>query len=202
MEREGSPSQLRGSAFEQRVLSALQKLEQIGFARQIKLQDRVRDVDGHVRKIDISCILCTLVIDLRLSIECKSRERALSLDDVNQIKVFKRELPERNLFWLVVEGPVGTHVLEALKRAGISIYQIDDLESIINDIHAKYNTSGIESLRQTTRMLSMMSPFLYGQAAASLRIEELKLLSDLKDVHAAISNCGSYYSERIYDSDD
>jgi hypothetical protein len=148
----------RGSVFEERVLSAIKKLEAIGFAKALTFQDRVRDQDGNVGKIDIAFVLHTHLIDLLISIECKGRERPISLVDINEIKLLKQGLPERNLFWLVVEDAADANSLKSLGGAGIAIYDIDTLEELIDDINNKYRKSDIGKARFEAKMLSKIWP--------------------------------------------
>lgn len=110
MPRRDKGSISRGSRFEIRVSQAIRRLETIGFAKDLKLQDRVKDRDGHARKVDLSFVLCTWAVEILVSVECKSRNKLITLDEVDQIKVFRRELPERNIFWLVVDGDAGATV--------------------------------------------------------------------------------------------
>ena len=189
----------RGRGFEDRVTNAIKKLQKIGFACAIKAQDRVRDRDGNVRRVDITFVLCTWAIELLISVECKSRGRPVSLDDVDQIRVFKQQLPERNLFWVVSEGPIGENALRALKSAGISAYQIEELELIIGDICRAYKNTSIPQIRKGTRMLSKMMPTLYGASAETLEHYELKVLAPLPDVHEALANAGSTILRPIAD---
>lgn len=142
-------SNLKGKNFEERVFIAIQRLEDLGFARELKFQDKVLDKNGNSRKIDISFILCTDMIELRISVECKSRERNLTLDDINQIKIFKSELPERNLFWIVTDSNAGENVLKSLKNDGISFYEINELELIISNLCKDFKNSNIITLRRT-----------------------------------------------------
>jgi len=124
----------RGSRFEARVRKSIKRLEKLGFARDLKSQDYVKDRDGNLRKVDLPFVLSTWAVEILISVECKSRNKPISLDQVDQIKVFKNELPERNIFWLVIEGDAGENVKIALESAGISLYNIADLERIIDHI--------------------------------------------------------------------
>ena len=148
----------RGARFEARVHKAIERLERIGFVRDLRSQDYVKDRDGNSRKVDLSFVLCTWAVEILVSVECKSRNRPISLDQVDQIKVFKTELPERNIFWLVVEGDTGENVKVALESAGISLYVIDDLERIIDHMRRSFRKSRIKRLRRSTHMFSMMDP--------------------------------------------
>jgi hypothetical protein len=127
-------SSLRGTQFERRVLRCLEALGVAGFASQIRHQEQVNDRDGNRRKVDISFILPTSVMDLHITVECKSKRRILSLDDVDQLRLLKLSLPRRNLFWLISEGAVNSSVRLALEGAGIGYYSIKKFEEIVSDI--------------------------------------------------------------------
>lgn len=127
-----------GSTLESRVARILGKLVSAGLARNLQSQDRVRDSNGCIRKIDFSMTLCTNLVEIDVTIECKYKTKPLSLDDIDQIKTYKRELPERNIFWLVYEGSLSDNVREALKNLGISAYSVDELRAIVDDRIAKY----------------------------------------------------------------
>lgn len=163
----------RGTRFEERVFLAITKLEQKGFAKRITLHDQVADRDGNTRTVDLTFILQVLFVEILVSVECKSRGRHLSLGEVDQIKTFKQELPERNIFWLVSEGGIGKNAAKALKKAGIAFYQIKDFEDIIDEICSRYDR--VEWLRAHTRMLSGMCPSAHAAAQYALSRAEEKL---------------------------
>jgi hypothetical protein len=174
----------RGSVFEDRVLSAIKKLEAIGFAKALTFQDRVRDQDGNVGEIDIAFVLHTHLIDLLISVECKGRERPISLAVINQIKVLKEGLPERNLFWLVVEDAADANSLTSLSGAGIALYDIDTLEELINNIDNKYRKSDIGKARFEAKMLSKIWPSMFWEVSYRLQRKEIACLEGFEDAHA------------------
>jgi hypothetical protein len=177
-----------GSVFEERVLSAIKKLEAIGFAKALTLQGRVRDEDGNVGKVDIAFVLHTHLIDLLISVKCKGRERPISLADINQIKVLKQGLPERNLFWLVVEDAVDVSSLTSLSGAGIALYDIDTLEEAINDINNKYKKSDIGKARFEAKILSKIWPSMFWEVSYRLQRREIACLEGFEDAHAIFVN--------------
>lgn len=190
----------RGPLFESRVVDAIRSLEQIGFARGIRTQETVVDRDGHPRKLDVSFVLCTYAIELLVSIECKSRKRPLTLDDINQIKTFKHELPERNIFWLVVEGSAGENVIAALRSAGISYYEIEDLEARIGRIVDSYRNSGLPELRHQKDMFSISRVwFAPGDEllTSAIHFLESALLLYFPDVHSKMSASNGKWQPRI-----
>jgi hypothetical protein len=69
----------------------------------------------------------TSAVEILVSIECKAKGRTISLDDVDQLKTFKQELPERNIFWLVYDGTINDSLRRALKSHGISAYSKAEL---------------------------------------------------------------------------
>jgi hypothetical protein len=174
----------RDSVFEERVLLAIKKLEAIGFAKALTFQDRVRDQDGNVGKIDIAFVLHTHLIDLLISVECKGQERPISLADINQIKVLKQGLPERNLFWLIVEDAADANSLTSLSGAGIALYDIDTLEKLISDINDKYRKSDIGKARCEAKMLSKIWPSMFWEVSYRLQRKEIACLEGFEDAHA------------------
>lgn len=169
----------RGIKLETRMRAAIEKLEKIGFAHDIKVQDQVKDRDGNIRKVDLSFILCTCLVDILVTVECKSRERTLTLHEVDQLKVLKTELPGRNIFWLVVDGEVSETVRTALKSAGIIHYSIDGLEQIIESICNQYKGSEIPRLRAQASQLSVMCFGAFWQTVNKIEDAERKLIKQL-----------------------
>jgi hypothetical protein len=191
---EAESTNRRGYTFEESVYAEIRRLEEIGFARDIRRQERVRDRNGNYRKVDVSFILVTWAVEILVSIECKSKGRSISLDDVDQLMTFKRELPERNIFWLVYEGSVNSSVRRALKSNGISAYSGKELFRIIKSLVQAYANSGIEFLRQNTAMLSDLDPIAYGESAAALKSVELRVLEPLSEVSTVLRTFGYYVS--------
>lgn len=150
----------RGVEFEKRVFESLNRLAELGLAKDIICQDHVVDRDRNIRKIDYTFVLRTNLADLLITIECKSKKRPLSLDDVDQIKIFKQELPERNLFWLVSEGSINTSASLALKSNGIKVYTIEELEDIVESLVLHFKIIGKSEKGISSNFLPMDIFFL------------------------------------------
>ncbi len=159
-----------GTNFEKRVFEILHHLVDAGLAKELRRQKYVKDRDGNTRKIDLSVVLCTNLVDLLVSIECKRKRRSLSLDDVDQIKTFKRELPVRNLFWLVYDGVINDSVRRALQNNGISAYSGDELERIVTDVVNTFRSSAgaINQARSQIRHFSVMDTYMQSHAENGL----------------------------------
>lgn len=157
---------MKGRDFERKIFILINGLEEVGLAKSIKLQDHVTDRDGNQRKIDLTFILCTNLVEINITVECKSKTRTISLDDIDQIKTFKNELPERNVFWFIYEGTINDNVRKSLRAKGISYYSYTQFEQIVKSILKKYSKlkGKIDSSKSVATMLSMMNPVAYGYA--------------------------------------
>ena len=169
-------------SFEQRVSVAIQKLEDTGLARSLTSWEKVEEQNGNEKPIDISFVLDTLIKDLKISIACCSRTRSISLQDINEVMELKSELPDKHIFWLVVEGSVNKKAHAVLKLAGITLHPIDKFESIISEIYTRYQTSNLNELRKMTAMISELRPALSPEFAHKQHVAERKLLKRFKDI--------------------
>jgi hypothetical protein len=172
----------RGPRFEERVCDALRLLENVGLATDIKRQDYVEDRDRNQRKVDISVTLRTNIVHIRVSMECKSRERTITLDEIDQIKMMRLELPERNIFWLIYEGQLGQNAAKALRRAGIATYSIEQFERIIDSICSARKEWHIDSLATKTARFSSMDPNAFALFASVLEDALIKCFEPLSDI--------------------
>jgi hypothetical protein len=145
------------------------------------------DRDGQTRKIDITFVLHTWAVDILVTVECKSHATALTLDEVDQLKVYKHDIPTRNVFWLVTDGHVSSSAAEALKSAGIAIYHVQELEDIVGAICRDSRSLRILGLRRLAARFSRMSHGTYGRLALELKDREGKLLRSLLEARAVHS---------------
>lgn len=127
----------RGVQFEARVLALIRRLERVGLATNVEHSTVVIDKSGVPRQVDISFTLRTLVVDIRVTVECKSKTRSLSLEDIDQIRLLRASLPARSIFWLVSESGLSANAASALLADGISHYAYKDLSRRIRAITLK-----------------------------------------------------------------
>jgi hypothetical protein len=128
----------KGTRFELRVLAALKRLERVGAVRDVKHKEAVKDRDGNLREIDLSFWLIAPPVEMRISVECKSRGRTLSIADIDQVKAFKNDLPARNIFWLISDGGLSKQAVKAISSAGINHYKIQKFEAVVTELEAIY----------------------------------------------------------------
>jgi hypothetical protein len=176
----------------QRAKSSIGTLSEIGFARDIELGEEIVDRDGNSRKVDLSFILTTWAVEIRVSAKCVSG--MVTIQQVDEITSLKAHLADRNIFWLITEQEPSPELKSTLKAAAISVYAIKDLEEIIKGIIRAYKGSRIEELRRQTRMFSVLSPDMYGRSAAMLRDEEMTVLAGLGDICDMLSKRNSDFS--------
>jgi hypothetical protein len=173
---------LRGISVEQRVLAALQKLEETGFARSITGWEKIDDWNKTSQLNHISLILHTQITDLNISIAFKSQLKPISVEDFHKIKRSKAAMPERNISWLVIEGPTNKNVRAAARSVGITLYPIDKLESIISEIYKRFKRSNLNELRTMTAMIFQLQPALCFEFEYEQHLAERKILTKLRDV--------------------
>lgn len=178
-----------GSSLERRTESIIQKLVDVGLAKQLCLHDTAQDRDGLGREIDLTFVLCTNLVDVRVSVECKSRKKPLSLADIDQIKTFKRDLPGRNVFWLVFQGALGANARDALSKSGISFYSVQELETIVAGIVTEYHKrrEGVHAAQQSIHRFSMLDTCTQSMAELSLHGALSSCFESLPDVSSAFS---------------
>lgn len=140
----------RGRSFEQKVFGVLRKLEQAGFARDLEMPAALVDRAGLTRRIDIAFTLVTDLIDIRILVECKARERNLSIGDVDQLRTLRMSLPKQNIYWLVSSGRISKTAQTALRDVGISFYQFNDLQERVQKAVrvARKRTRALQELRK------------------------------------------------------
>jgi hypothetical protein len=165
----------RGTNFEDKVYALLLELETVGLVHSVKKPDYIKDWYGNTRRVDVSFYLRSIAVEVLISVECKSHERPLAIDQIDQIRTFKNDLPRRNIFWLVFEGELNQNVMKTLKESGISYYSYDELKGLISSIKKSIedNKKEILSLISRIRMFSTMDPS--AQAWAEEQLEQLLL---------------------------
>jgi hypothetical protein len=178
----------REISFEQRVFIAIQKLEDTGLATSSTSREKVEEQNSIVSPVAISFVLDVLIKDLKICIACSGRASSISLEDINKIKELKSELPDRHVFWLVVEGSVNKKAHAVLKSAGITLHPIAKFESIISKIYTRYKTSNLNELRRMTAMIGQLRPALSPEFADKQHVAERKLLKRFKDLHRHLQN--------------
>jgi len=179
----------RGYLLEDKVAELLGHLGNRGLARDIKKNAYVKDRDGNTRKLDISFVLVTDLVEINVTIECKSRDSALSIDHTDQIRTFARDIPGRNIFWLITEAGLNASASTAVQQAGISHYTIAELRDLIETIIKRYDSLGIESLRSASAMFSGMHAALMSMTDECLAAMAFELYNGQPEVLAVLWDC-------------
>jgi hypothetical protein len=71
-------------------------------------------------------------------------------------------------FWLVFEGKVNANVKRAMASAGISLYEINSLEQIIEQLCLESKKRGLPERIKMTTLLSVMSPEMFSRSYEAL----------------------------------
>jgi hypothetical protein len=161
-----------GTELERAVYRLLSQLEEVGLVYDLRMPDYVEDVHKHLRRLDLSFHLRGVGIDVLINIECKGRKRPLTADQLDQLKTFKSEILDRNIFWFVYDGELTQSARETLDDCGIPYYRLDELDAAIAqvrrhiDLHSREITELIRRT-QPLRAQNMMECWrLLGEAAA------------------------------------
>jgi hypothetical protein len=179
----------RGYLLEDKVAELLEHLGSRGLARDIKKNAYVKDRDGNMRKLDISFVLITDLVEINVTIECKSKDNPLSIDHTDQIKTFARDIPGRNIFWLITEAGLNAHATTAVQLAGISHYTLTELRSLIETIIKRYDSLGIEGLRTASTMFGRMHAALMSMTDECLAAMAFELYDGQPEIVAVLWDC-------------
>jgi hypothetical protein len=145
----------RGKQFEQKVYDLLLNLEKDGFISDVRYQERVLDRDKNPRYLDFSfCTLSIPFFKFRVSVECKSRKRNITISEIDQIKVFQNET-ERNIFLLITEKPLSKSAENAIRKRGIEHITYDELVQAVSIV--KNNCEKLQHIQ--SKIDSLMCEF-------------------------------------------
>ena len=135
-----------GRALEDRVHDALNRLQRVGAVREVFRQHATKDRDGANRKLDFSFVLVTPPIDVNITVECKNTSRRIGVSDIDQIRSYKRDIPSRNVFWIIASQPTTASASKLLDSLGIRAFTIEKFENVTNEIEEMYRSKEMKRL--------------------------------------------------------
>jgi hypothetical protein len=175
-------SSARGRDLEKRVEACIRRLELLDLATDIQRNVRVRDRVGIQREVDIEFTLKAAFLEIRVSAECKSRSKTITIADIDQIIQYRASLPHRNIFWLIVEGTIGKNAAASLASNGITVYDICELENTVNEIIHESGDKDLDGSRRFRAYMSVCWPYGCSVASEAVGKIEISLIRRLRGV--------------------